>query len=453
MSPAKALQKLKEKFREGSLWGGFLRGLSGAAGVKVASAVLGFLSHVALARVLDIDDYGVYLYVWTWIIVLSQAARLGYDNLLIRFTSEFTAKEKWRSLKGLLYHAHRDVAVASALVAVTGGLLLLLQTGQVSPVERATFAVALMLLPVYSFNHINQSVLRGLKRIGRSNVPDPALRHGILILIFGSMYLGGVQQVEASDAMSYTLLTMVGVSVLGVWWVLKYVPTEIKKVERESEKWFRKALPFLLISGASLIESKTDIITIGLFSSSSQVAIYGVANKVGLAVSFGIIAVNITIAPYISELYSTEQKEKLGTLVQWTTIGLTVYTMLVGAVVVVGGVDILRLFGEEFGKSYVPLLILAAGKAVGAITGPCGHLMMMTGRERIASRLEAYVALTNLGFNLILVPLYGAIGAALATAVSHSIRNVLFSVVIYRETGINSTVLNSQLLNITRVER
>lgn len=441
------MEDLWAKFKSGSLGQAVLQGLSGVMAVKVAGAALGFGSHVVLARLLDANQYGVYLYVWTWIVVLSQVTRMGFDNVLIRFVAEFNAQEKWSRLKGLLYQARRNVVIVSVLFALIGAGVILMMSDQLESTMRSTFLVGFILLPVYALNFLNQSVLRGLKRVTRANVPDLVIRHTAFVGSLAVLYLV-IGQMTAPKAMALTLVVFGGVCATSGWWVYKFLPNRVTRGSRSDDerRWVRTALPYLLISGASLIESKTDLLTLGVFSTSTQVGVYGAAVRISVMVSFGLSAVNMTLAPFISELYSTGRKKQLRSLIHWITAGVGIFTVIVGAIVAVYGKTILDLFGAEFAVGYTPLMILVAGKAVGALTGPAGYGMMMTGHQGAASRIEGITAVANLAGNLALVPLYGALGAAVATAATHSLRNVVFALTLYRRIGINATIFNGDLL-------
>jgi O-antigen/teichoic acid export membrane protein len=67
--------------------------------------------------------------------------------------------------------------------------------------------------------------------------------------------------------------------------------------------------------------------------------------------------------------------------------------------------------------------------------------MSMTGHERISARILWQTALLNVLLNAVLIPLYGLVGAALASAVSLAIWNTMLYREVHRRLGINSTAL------------
>jgi O-antigen/teichoic acid export membrane protein len=79
---------------------------------------------------------------------------------------------------------------------------------------------------------------------------------------------------------------------------------------------------------------------------------------------------------------------------------------------------ILQIFGPQFRDGAWTLRILAFGQFVNVATGSVGVLLVMTGHEKLMRNIVAASAVLNLLGALVLVPRYGAIGAATSTACS-----------------------------------
>jgi len=100
------------------------------------------------------------------------------------------------------------------------------------------------------------------------------------------------------------------------------------------------------------------------------------------------------------------------------------------------------VFGPEYDASYVPLLILLAGQMVNSAAGSVGFLLNMTGHERETARGMAVAATLNVVLNLLLTPLWGVQGAAIATAVSMIAWNALLWWAVHQRLGISSLAFN-----------
>ena len=62
-----------------------------AFGVRVASAGVLYLSQVTLARLMGGSEYGIYVFVWTLVLVLSGLSHLGLNTAVIRLLSRYEA--------------------------------------------------------------------------------------------------------------------------------------------------------------------------------------------------------------------------------------------------------------------------------------------------------------------------------------------------------------------------
>jgi len=78
---------------------------------------------------------------------------------------------------------------------------------------------------------------------------------------------------------------------------------------------------------------------------------------------------------------------------------------------------------------------------VNAATGSVGNLLTMSGHERDAARGFVFAAVLNLVLNVLLIPAYGIVGAAVAAAISLISWNLILAALVYRRLGIHSTAL------------
>src|ERR1044071_4395819 len=94
-------------------------------------------------------------------------------------------------------------------------------------------------------------------------------------------------------------------------------------------------------------------------------------------------------------------------------------------------------FGPEYVVAQPVMMILAVGMMARASVGPAERLLTMLGHQRICA--WAYVAAFafNLGVCILLVPDYGAIGAAIATAGGFVIESVALFVIARRALGLH----------------
>ena len=132
----------------------------------------------------------------------------------------------------------------------------------------------------------------------------------------------------------------------------------------------------------------------------------------------------------------TAQPEKLAAFAR-ETVAWTFWPSLAMAVVVLLlGELMLTLFGPDFVAGYPLLFLLCIGVVARSAVGPCESLLTMTGNQNVCAFVYALTLALNIALSIVLIPLYGLWGAAIATAVSMMFEAAALSFTVYRRLGI-----------------
>jgi len=84
------------------------------------------------------------------------------------------------------------------------------------------------------------------------------------------------------------------------------------------------------------------------------------------------------------------------------------------------------LFGDEYQNSVNILNILAVSSPIIFVAFSAGATLVTQEHMKLKVKYMGIVALLNLGLNFLLIPLYSAIGAAVATVVSNLVLLILY---------------------------
>ena len=88
--------------------------------IRVFSAALIYLSQILFARWMGSFEFGIYVYVWTWVLLIGDLADLGLASAAQRFVPEYTSRKAFDLLRGFLSRS-RWLAVGSATtIAIVG---------------------------------------------------------------------------------------------------------------------------------------------------------------------------------------------------------------------------------------------------------------------------------------------------------------------------------------------
>lgn len=411
--------------------------------IQAAGAGLIFFSEVILARALNAHGYGLYATVIAWLQVLAMVALLGSNHLLLRFVPAYVATREWSLLRGLLRLCNRGALLISTLIFALAAIALTVVSDRVSAELRWAFLIGLAALPVHALSVQRQSILRGLHRVATALSPEYIVRPLLLILVVSTLTWALKIPMSAPLALAINGVAIVLAFLLGVYWQRCAMPAEATAAisETRSHEWVKIAIPLFLIASMQLLIVRMDIILLGALAGREQAGIYAAASRVADLIVFALAAANAIVAPMISGFHARDDMAGLQHMMTLLAKGVLVFTAPLVLLVGIFGHTILGIFGEGYQIGYVPLLILVCGQLVNALTGPVDFLMYMTGHQQQSLRILALATALNLVLNLVLIPFYGLVGAAIATATTTMFWNFLMRRFVLSNLGVEASVL------------
>ncbi len=416
----------------------------GSMGLKFSSVSLTFLSSVLLARVLGPEDFGVYAYVYALILLLSVPSEFGLPTLVVRETARGMARKEYSSVQGVWRWSTRMTGIISfTLVALTGVFIFFFQ-GTFSNKRLETFLWALALVPLIALGNFRGAALRGLQRIVAGQLPEFLVRPGIFVLVLASSIWLRAKALSAPNAMAMYVAASALAFGFGAFLLWKTTPPEVRQAAPriDNRAWLLSALPLAFVGGMQLVNQQASILLQGFYLSDSEIGVFRVATQVSQLASFGLLAINMVVAPRFAILYAQNNMRKLQRLVTRSTQIILAFSLMVTVGFILLGKPFLHLlFGSPYTTAYMPLVILLGGQLVNSGVGSVGVLLNMTYNERETAKALTISAILNIVFNLLLIPIFGIIGSAVATVISLTSWNLLLWSAVRKRIGINSLAI------------
>jgi O-antigen/teichoic acid export membrane protein len=437
-----ALRRELRPGEPGSLRAHLIRGAGGVLTLRLANMFLGLVTGVVLARSLGASHYGIYAYSLAWLWLLKVPTELGLPTLITRNVAIYCVNEDWGRMRGLLVRANQAVLGMSLFVVLlSGGASWLLADWLEHAHALPTFWLALLLLPLFGLTALRYTCLRGLHRVLLAEIPDALARPGLFLTLLGVVWLFGRNPLTPELAMGLQLVAVGCAFILGVFFVLRSLPCEIRRTapHYEMRAWVSSALPFLLTGGLTFINTQTDIIMLGWFGVAADVGVYRVVGLGAGLVGFGFAAAHHVLGPIIARLHTEGDTVHLQRVITQAARAILLFSLPATLFLIVfGGAILARIFGPEYALGATALAILAVGQLVSAGSGLAALLLDMTGHERDTAKNIALSALLNVALNAFFIPLWGIEGAALASVASLATSNLLLVVLAYRRLGLYS---------------
>ncbi|HEY3520621.1 MAG TPA: oligosaccharide flippase family protein [Rhodanobacteraceae bacterium] len=420
------------------------RGTSGALLVQVGGAGLSLIVNVVLARLVGKTEYGVYTLVFSWMSVLSVFALLGQSSSVVRFVPTYIHRQEWGTLRGLRRGASAIVLLASIVIMLIGAFIVFALRRRLGSNLELTLLVGFLLLPLVTQLGLNGAFFRGFKRAVRSGAYDNVVRPLVLVGLVLVLVLALGWRLTAPGVMAAsvvaTLVTLVG----SEWRLTRVWPAAARGAQPSYDvpAWFKLGRQLFFLAAMGIANNRADVLILGALAGAVVVGPYYAAVRLAALAVYGLSAVNTILAPMIAESYVAGEHDKMAKMVHHAAKLTFVVTMAVALPLAIAGHWILGLFGKGFAEAaYVPLLIILLGQCINATAGPVGFLMTMTRYEREAPWFTGGAALLNVLLSLALIPPFGLIGAAIATAFSTIAWNLTALVFVRRKLGVNPTIL------------
>jgi O-antigen/teichoic acid export membrane protein len=409
--------------------------------VYSAGVALTYFSQLVVARMAGIESYGVYAYVFAYVVVLAYVATLGFDVALLRFIPAYEAKRAWPLLSGVIQYANRRVAAVGAVVIFIG--IFIVVASDPSPEIRNTFLVGFVLVPIMALVRIRCSVVRAFGGVVSSLAPDRVARDGTLIGLLGIATLGFGWTIDAPLVM---VATIIG-SLVGFYGTVvaipRWCPLSIRAVLPlyDAPSWRKAAIPLMIIGATEALMNRTGVILLGWLVDTKEAGIYSVAFNVALVVTLPRIAVNTLFAPTISSLHARNDKAMMQTLVTRAATWTLGTGICIAIVLFLIAEPLLAWFGPGYEAGVPALRILLVGQMIAAGAGSQLYVMNMTGHEYVAAVLLSVCAMANAVASAAIISQFGLVGAAMTTAFTLLTWNAAMAVFLWRRLKLTPGVL------------
>lgn len=155
-----------------------------AFAIRIASAALAYFSQVVLARWMGSFEFGIFAYVWVWVVILGTIVTAGYNTSVMRFVPEYFGARDWSLLNGFVI-AGTTVALGLGTIAALAGIGVVLLLGdRIEPYYVLPLILALACLPSFALSDTKDGLGRSRGWIDLALVPAYIVRP---VLILGFM--------------------------------------------------------------------------------------------------------------------------------------------------------------------------------------------------------------------------------------------------------------------------
>jgi O-antigen/teichoic acid export membrane protein len=382
--------------------------------MKLSLKIRGLVMIPLLTIFLSVADYGAYVQVIALMSLGTNICALGLDKGIVKeFPERSDAGEFYLSLLAI-----------SLLIAATAGTLIAVFSETISIYTLSTSAYAelyvvgavyLVLEVGYRMGRSFFQAQRRIKLYSVSEVFDVYLSVGamaLLVIVFDA----------AITTVLWGVIIARGLVVLGIH-------AEIVRSAapgRPTITGFRSCLDYSLPTMASDVArsllAKIDRVLLGFFIGAAAVGTYSVAYSVAYLLFLYFRPLSISFFPEFTKLWGEDKYEQIR---DFTQTGIRYFATL--AVPSIAGFyligqDIISLLSTAAvaDAAVIPLVLIALGLFSKGLNDIYTQLYFAAGESRIPMVIEMSVVILNVILNVLFIPEFGIVGAAITTFVSYS---------------------------------
>jgi O-antigen/teichoic acid export membrane protein len=402
-----------------------------ALSIRILGAGMAFVFNLIIARQLGAEQTGYFFLAFSLAIFLSTFAMQGFESTVLRFIG--AQSKQGQAITDILNFALKKVV---PLAAITSLLLYFIAEPLATNIfNKPQLANILQVIaPAILGLSVVSIVAMSLQARHKLLAAIPCQKIAHLFLCSGFILFLTLD--TAQDIALYLSLSLGITSSFFYWYSLKGLDNQ--GTRPNNTKLWQSARPNWVITLMTQTLQWFAPIMIGIWLLAEDVAYFSVAQRIAMLTSFILMAVNLVVAPKFAAFKAADDMVNIRKTALFSVRLLLISAFPIISFMLVFPSFLMGLFGENFKQGALILQILVLGQAVNVITGSVGYLLMMSGNERDMRFVTIFSGIAVVVLTCILTPLYGTVGAAVATAFSLAMQNLMAVYFVKKRLGFNT---------------
>lgn len=389
--------------------------------LKICGAMVGLGVSLFITQTLGAEKAGLYFLALSLMTFPVALCSMGLNNTILKLVAANFVNERWGFINAVVnkstFWTFLLSLFISSLIFFNASVISTMVFNNLD-LEKPLMFIAFSLIFTSLFN-LHGHAIQAIRKLKSSMLIMGVAHNLFLLLILLTIPLNTIENSAIAYSVSACLTALLAIL---LWHKQKKIS---EKTHVSNALLLSTCVPMLFIQLIAQINAQAGTLMLGYWHEPSSVAFFSVSVKIAALISFILMAVNRVVAPDFSSLYENGEHKKLAETVKYSTILMVFFSLPILLVILLFPGQILAMFGEEFIQAKNILRILAIGQFLYVASGNVNLLLQMTGNARILRNNIFISSLVAVLFGIILIPLYGAIGAAISTAISLTASNIL----------------------------
>jgi O-antigen/teichoic acid export membrane protein len=382
-------------------------------------AVFGFLSSILIARLLGPEKQGAVKIITLLPTIMLTFMNFGFDSAVLYFS----AKEKcFRTINSLI---NKITLWFFAIVAVVGPAVILLGRNYFADIPLPYLFAALLLVPLNFYQSTQTALIRSENLYMKYNLINSVKQAVFFVVILAIIFCKSIWVVIAANY----VMVFVGIVMCKI---------NVRHVDRQESRPYLKDM--LKYGGKSYVSNivnflnyRFDLIYMKPFVSLGSLGIYSVAQTLSETIWMIPNSVSVVLLPRLAAM---DEEEKKGMSLRVCRYVATIMFAISVLAIWLCAYLFPLVYSKKYNDSILPFRILMIGTFLMTYGKILGNAIAGYGKpeKNIAANIAG--SLSNVVLNLIFIPRFGIIGAAISGTISYSILSFVTVIMFVR---VNST--------------
>ncbi len=319
--------------------------------VRVGSAMLALASQVLLARWMGSFQFGIYIYVWTWVLMIGALSDFGLSSAARRFIPEYTELKAFDRLRGFLTGSRWLAFAIATGIGVIGAVIVTALAPYIEDFTVVPLYLACITIPIYGLVQVQAGIAQSYDWPNLALMPFYIIRQFCITLLVGIAYFIGAPT-HAVTAMLIAVATTWAVTFGQMIMLDRRLKSKVPAGPKsyEVKTWFATSLPIFVVEGFYLLLTYVDILALEHLRSPDEVAVYYAGARLLAIVAFVYFAIAGATTHKFTQYHVSGDKKRLASFFA-ETIKWTFWPSLAAcALILAFGRPLLGLFGAGFEK-------------------------------------------------------------------------------------------------------
>ena len=399
---------------------------------RLLSLLLNMATQVLIVRLLTKSDFGAFAYGLALIPAARTLVSLGHGQALTRFLALYEEERAYNKLFGTVVMEIGTIVSVGlflfvGLIALGGFLAGTAVTDQEAVV---VLLIMILLAPIEALERVFESIFAVFSRpravFFRRYILTPGLR---LLFVALLLAFGGSVTLLAAGYVAVGAFGIVTYAALAVHFFRRRGLLEhfhLRSIVMPFREVFGFAFPLLSTELVSISMITGSVVLLGHFAGAIEVAAYRAVYPTARLNQLVFWTFLLLFVPLATRMFARGDREGMRDAYWQTAAWLAVFSFPIFILTVpLAEPTTVTLFGERYRESAIVLALVSLGFYVNAALGYNAVTLQTYGKLRYIVTVNVVAGLTNVILCLALIPPYGAVGAAIANAVTLVLQNTL----------------------------